>query len=76
MAIVFRRSSYYSRVIVPADHCVILQRRQILKTLQSTVYRDATARAAVWEGRLNMASLEFSMKKLQEALEKIQRPCL
>jgi hypothetical protein len=56
MATVFRRKRraaashrcYYSRFVVPVDLQAILSRKEILKSLRTSEYKDASLKAAQW----------------------------
>jgi hypothetical protein len=76
MDTVFRGSSYYSRVILPTDLCGTLQRREILNTLQSTIYRDTNGQARYGKGSLNFSMLAISCKMAFNARAKSSIDCL
>jgi len=44
-----RGSAYYARVHVPTDLCATLNKAEIWKSLGTADYREAQARASLWE---------------------------
>ncbi len=53
VATTYLKGQYYSRLLVPTDLRPIIGRREILKCLRVSTYRDAKLKAAWWEGRLS-----------------------
>jgi len=47
-----RKGHYYSRVMVPRDLSAILNRREIVRCLGTTHYRDALVLAAHWQAHI------------------------